>query len=160
MITLSIFPTYSTRSRYRGVWRETVSAGDISERNTIWFEGSKIRCYDQKQHKNWGTVLFRNVRIYKLLLTANCEVFALDKSVVETNVDGCVFSFRCWCWFPVVPLYTTRPVIQIQKSENFRLFFGVDNSHSSALLLAHPASFGPIFGNFVGEPWTWKDTQL
>ena len=47
-----------------------------------------------------------------------------------------------------------RPVIEIQKTENFGFIFGVNNSHSCALLLAVAASFGPIFGYFVGEPWT------
>jgi len=105
------------------------------------------------------------------ILTLNCEVFALDKSIVETNVDLCVGEFRCWCfqWFdfylwyfinPAAPLFISRPVIEIQITEGFRLLFGVDNSYSCALLLAVPASYGPDFGRLVGDPLTRKDTQL
>ena len=116
--------------------------------------------------KIWGTVLFRNVRMNMVLLTANCEVFALDKYVVKANVDDCVFGCRCyflwwgfWICFigrfiPVVPLYPTRPVIEIQIAESFRLFNGVDNSHSCTLLLTVPASLSPDCRRLVGEPGT------
>jgi hypothetical protein len=37
-----------------------------------------------------GTVLLHNVPMHRALLTKNCEVFALEKYIVETNMDGCV----------------------------------------------------------------------
>jgi hypothetical protein len=111
-------------------------------------------------------VLFRNVRIHCVLLTANCEVFVLNKYVVKTNVDDCVVGFHFWCYFrwghfclwwfiiPPAPLYSKRPVIEIQIAECIRLQFGVDNSQSCTLLLAVPASFGPDFRSVVGDPVT------
>jgi len=116
--------------------------------------------------RKWGTVLCGKVRVYRVLLTVNCEVKALDKSVVETNVDFCVGEFRWWCFSrfgdfalwclrnPAAPLFTRRPESEIQITEGFRLHFGVDNSQSCALLLADPTSFGPDFGRFVGDPLT------
>ena len=44
-------------------------------------------------------MLLRNVRIHNLLLTADCEVFALDKDVVKTDVNCCVVGYWCWCWY-------------------------------------------------------------
>jgi hypothetical protein len=67
--------------------------------------------------KHCGTVLLHNVPMHRALLTANCEVFALDKYVVKTNVDGCVFGLRWdgiahWC-FRIRPdqLSFSRPVM-------------------------------------------------
>jgi hypothetical protein len=110
--------------------------------------------------KYCGTVLLHNVLMHRALLTANCEVFALDEYVVKTNEDGCVFGLRWdgiahWCFsIRHGQLSYSRPVIEIQTADYFGLLFGVDNSHSCALLLAVPASFSPDSGRIVGEPET------
>jgi len=80
------------------VKRDSVSRGYFGEEDCL-IEGSRIRCQDPVQHQILCTMLFRNVRMHRVLLTANCEVFALYKHVVKTNVDYCVGGFRCGCYF-------------------------------------------------------------
>jgi len=74
---------------------------------------------------------------------------SLEVSIISSEVSIISSEFH-----PGRSLYVSRPVIEIQTAENFRLLFGFDNSHSCALLLADPASFSPDSGRLVGEPRT------